>query len=407
MLTVFPCYAPQDRELARAVSAFLERGADAQVLLEEGEIRAGESLLSKAADGLQAAVIVLLLSPDSVPARWARREWEPALFEQPKEYGARVSTLLLRACEFPALLRREAFFDASQEQLPALRELKRWLMGLDSTPRETEFQPARQKLVPSGAAEMEQLYRTLADAPGIFRLEGPLATPLALEFARQSKRDFEGLIWLSCRDQSLAALAGDMASQLGLTLEGELDVNLRELARFCAQRRLLIVLASAADEAEGLIFGGRSSTLLTATAPNRQSRGKLPPAVSACGNVPFRLPLVSEIAGSEAAGTLKELVSSGLVTQLDLRASRYLTLSRRAKPRAGYSRPRPRSPPALRRMGAGGQRLRSRPTATALGARLGARAGGRRGVGARLRPDEARRRCAEVEGQAGGDFRST
>jgi len=121
LFTVFPCYAAQDRDLARELSEFLERGAGARVFLEDGEIRSRETILSKAADGLQAAVVLLLLSPDSAPARWVRREWEPALFEQPKEYGAKVATLLLRACDFPALLRRDAFFDATQGQLPVSR----------------------------------------------------------------------------------------------------------------------------------------------------------------------------------------------------------------------------------------------------------------------------------------------
>src|SRR5207253_4587013 len=110
--------------------------------------------------------------------------------------------------------------------------------------------------------EMEKLRQTLADAPGTAVLTGWGQTALALEFARQSKRDFEGLVWLSCTEQTLASLAGDMASQLGMTLEGDVESNLRELSRFCAQRRLLIVFDDPPDHAEPLIPGGRSSALL-------------------------------------------------------------------------------------------------------------------------------------------------
>jgi len=59
------------------------------------------------------------------------------------------------------------------------------------------------------------------------------------------------LVWLSCKNQSLASLAGDMASQLGMALQGDLDGNLRELGALCAQRRLLIVLADATAESSG------------------------------------------------------------------------------------------------------------------------------------------------------------
>ena len=105
------------------------------------------------------------------------------------------------------------------------------------------------------------------------------------------------MVWLSCTEQTLASLAGDMASQLGMTLEGDLDANLHELGKFCAQRRLLIVLDNTPDEAERLVPGGRSSALLIKSGAGPRPAMPMPAAVHACGNVPFRPALIAEIAG--------------------------------------------------------------------------------------------------------------
>jgi hypothetical protein len=328
VLTVFPCFAKEDRQIAAELSAFLERGASVQIFLEDGEIRPEETIVSKASEGLQAAVILLILSPDSAPARWVRRDWEPALLDQPRAEAVKVSTILARSCEFPPLLRRDAFFDLTQDRLGGFRQIKRWLLGLNPGRRELEFEPARQNHVNGRDAEMESLRQELADAPGVAVLDGVGETPLALEFARQSKRDFEGLVWLSCTDQTLASVAGDMASQLGMTLEGDVEENVRELGRFCAQRRLLIILDDAPEHSERLIPGGRSSTLLVSRGGNPAPAAPMPAAVRACGNVPFRLPLIAEIAGSDvgvAGALLEEFVESGSVIQLDVRYPRYVT----------------------------------------------------------------------------------
>ncbi len=328
MLTVFPCFAREDRQIARDLAEFLERGANVRMFLEDGEIGPGETLVSKAADGLQAAVILLIVSPDSAPVPWVRRDWEPVLLDRPKSEGVKLATTLARTCQFPALLRREAFFDLTLDRLAAFREIKRWLLGLEPARRDMEFEPARQPGVDGCGAEMEKLWQTLADAPGTAILTGSGQTTLALEFARQSKRDFEGLVWLSCTEQTLASLAGDMASQLGMTLEGDVEANLYELGKFCAQRRLLIILDDAPDHAERMIPGGRSSALLIRHGAGPRPALRMPAAIQSCGNVPFRLPLIAEIAGVDfdaAAALLDELVADGGAIQLDTRYPRYIT----------------------------------------------------------------------------------
>lgn len=198
MLSVFPCHSREDSQFARDLSEFLERGTSVQVFLEDSEIAPGETLVAKALDGLEANVILLLLSPDSVPARWVRPEWEQALREGPRRAGVRTATVLVRDCDFPPLFRREAFFDLTQNRLEGFRQIKRWLLGLEPVRKELEFEPARQGHFVCRDAEMERLRRELADAPGVALLTGSAPgagkTTMALEFARQSKRDFEGLV---------------------------------------------------------------------------------------------------------------------------------------------------------------------------------------------------------------------
>jgi hypothetical protein len=103
----------------------------------------------------------------------------------------------------------------------------------------------------------------IADRPGT----GTVASAaLAGEFARVFRRDFDQVFRLqcgdACGDRSLAALAGDLAAQLGLDLNGDLPDNLLRLRNFCAARRFLLVLEGIAAPAPELVFGGRCSTLI-------------------------------------------------------------------------------------------------------------------------------------------------
>ena len=135
MPKVFPCYSPSNRELAREMAGFLERGAGVEVLLEEGEMRPGQDLIAKVAEGLSADVVLVLLAPDAVPDRWIRERWTQVFWDQAAEVGTAVATLLVRDCKFPDLLRRKNFFDLRADRLAAFRAIKRWLMKLWSGSR--------------------------------------------------------------------------------------------------------------------------------------------------------------------------------------------------------------------------------------------------------------------------------
>jgi hypothetical protein len=113
---------------------------------------------------------------------------------------------------------------------------------------------------PGQEADLEILAIAIADRPGTETVSN---AALAFEFARANGEDFDEIFRLELGGRSLAALAGDLSTQLGLRLEGDLPSNLERLRAFCSERRFLLVL-DGADEPPPpqLIFGERCSTLI-------------------------------------------------------------------------------------------------------------------------------------------------
>ena len=246
--TVFPCYAPLDRPVAAALAEFLERGADVEVMLEEGEIRTGEDLISKARDGRTADVVLVLFSRNSMPNRWARAQWEGALVSEPREDGVRIAFARCDAVKSPSVLK--PLFELPT--LDGMRSVKRWVRdrGASWTPPE---EPCEQDY----AGYLEDLGIAIADRPGV---AGSAGAALAYEFARVFREDFDEIFRLECSGRSPVALAGDLAAQLRLRLESPPDLNLRRIADFCRTRRFLFLLEGGGGQ--DFIFGGRTSTLL-------------------------------------------------------------------------------------------------------------------------------------------------
>jgi hypothetical protein len=238
--SLFPCYAAGDREVAHRIAQFLQRGADVRIFFEEGEMRPGEDLASKARDARMADSVLVLFSRESLPPRWPRAAWEAPLVAEPAAEGVRIAFVRCDDCVPPKVL--APVFEARR-----LRDIKRWVRQAN------EVAPT----VPEYAVDAEVLALDLADRAGVETVEN---AALAAEFARAFAPDFDAVIrvWPA---PTLAAAAGDLAAQLELQLEGELHQNLERLSAFCAEKRLLILLEG--EPRPELVFEGRCSTLIS------------------------------------------------------------------------------------------------------------------------------------------------
>jgi hypothetical protein len=246
--TLFPCHAAADRALAQRIAGFLERGADVRVFLDEGEIGPGEDLASKARDARMADAVLVLFSRASLPSRWPRAEWEAPLVTQPAAEGVRIAFVRCGDCVPPRVL--APMFDSRR-----LRDIKRWFRRApEAEPPAAEF-----------AVDLEVLGLDIADRAGVETVHD---AALAAAFAQAFRGDFDAVVRVAPAP-TLAAAAGDLATQLGLRLEGELPDNLERLSAFCAGRRLLMVLEG--EPPPELVFEGRCSTLICTEA------GETPP----------------------------------------------------------------------------------------------------------------------------------
>jgi hypothetical protein len=244
--TLFLCYAAADRNAATRIAAFLERGADVRTFLEEGEIQPDQSLVAKAREARMADIVVVLFSRQSLPPRWPRAEWEEPLVKEPAAEGVRIAFARLDDCLPPRVL--HPMFELGGLAVKGMRDLKRWVRNPAAVPS------------PNVPADLEVLGIALADRAGMETVESHAA---AEDFVAAFGEDFDAVVRLHCEQRSLAALAGDLAQQLGLRLENDLPRNLERIHEFCATRRFLIVMENAAAPVPELVFGGRSSTLVS------------------------------------------------------------------------------------------------------------------------------------------------
>jgi len=258
---VFLCYAAADRALAEDIASFLERGADVRLFFEEGEMQPGGDLAAKAREGRMADVVLMLFSRYSMPSRWPRAQWEGPLVTEPAAEGVRIGFVKCDDCVPPRVL--QPMFDYDGLNLRGLRKLKRWVRD-----RAASYRPP-EPLQGAGyqgrlEADLEILGIAIADRAGV---ETVGSVALAFEFVRAFGEDFDEIFRLPSGGRTLAALAGDLAAQLGMRLEEDLQSNLDRLREFCSARRFLVLMDGAPDPApQQLIFGGRCSTLFVSEA---------------------------------------------------------------------------------------------------------------------------------------------
>jgi hypothetical protein len=249
------CYAPADTGAATELRAYLE--TNCPLAMEDGVVQMGADLLDAVEIGLSFDYVLVLLSPDSTHPAWARKRWEAVLFEQPKQWRTRIVYVLLADCKFPAVLRKEAFFDLSQDFASGRRGLKRWLLAKLAPERSAPKLPVR--TADLGSTETDSL-ESLADWPDFVETD---AREGALAFAHTCHSDFETVVWLNCARRGRAGVLGDVAQGLGLRLEGNWEDNAQALRDYCADHRILLVFEAFDSGAAELVnFGGKASVIL-------------------------------------------------------------------------------------------------------------------------------------------------
>jgi hypothetical protein len=248
MKSVSICHAPEDRERARELSRFIEVNFGFEISPEE----AGGDLPAAVERALSANFAIVMLSPASLPAPLKREAWEAAFVKAPAEYETPIAFVLLADCPFPELLRRQRFFDCSQNFLAGARALKRWIIahgrGIPSAP-----EPVVDVLTP--------LWPEIIDQPGF---SNDLDPAVASVLEHQAREDFEAVHRLRCAGRALPVVLGELAHALALNLPGPVDENRRGLAWHCAAHRYLLIFDGAPESMrDALNFGGRCSVIFT------------------------------------------------------------------------------------------------------------------------------------------------
>jgi proteasome lid subunit RPN8/RPN11 len=248
------CYAPSDAGAATELRSYLE--INCPLAIEDGVVQIGADLLDAVETGLAFDYVIVLLSPDSTQPTWPRVRWESILVEQAKQMRTRLIYVLLEECKFPAILRKETFFDLSLDFALGRRSLKRWLLAALTPSRGAPKLPAR-----SGNPEGPEIeaFEPLADWPEFTQTADREA---ALAFAYARSADFEAVVWVDCARRGHVGVLGEVAHGLALRLEGNWEDIAQALREHCAEHRVLLVFENLDSEMAELInFGGKASVM--------------------------------------------------------------------------------------------------------------------------------------------------
>lgn len=347
MLDVVLCCSPADREVAAAIAARLERGAEAKVWLEE--CGSAQTVATAWEAGLSSAAILLLLSPDTVPGRLTRAAWQSVLQHVERHASPPLCSVLVRDCSYPRLLERTHFFRWGDGAKDVLRALERWVLSLYPDSERRSFVPAPLPWFRGRQDVLEVLWDALVDQPGAAALvnaaPGSGKTSLAQEFARVAGDHFRDTLWVDCGGRSQAFIAADLAAQLSVPPDAPLGEVIQE-------HRLLLVLDDVAGEAPIVASSQRLASVLITS---RSRELPLPPhvrlapiesagaftldqppvdpvdlrlwqAMAVCRPNGSSLELAARIAGvgdSEARTGFERLAAQGWVDPLDAAGTRF------------------------------------------------------------------------------------
>jgi hypothetical protein len=349
MIDILLCHAEAASGIASQIVSRLETGAEAKVWTEE--VSQSFSLFDSWASGLTSTGILIVLSPDVVPPRLNRQDWETILTHIAQNRQPEIGFVLSAECPYPKLLERKNFFRWTPDSLNVLRAIERWAISLHNE----EHSRSESALLPwfaSREEELQWLYAHLVDSgAGHATLAGGLAggkTALAQAFARSAAPHFRDVVWVACGESSDAFILGDLSSQLRcarpdaipeLLYEHRLLVVFDDVRRpiplgiQARGRSSVMITAREASVATGAVLELSPFSTIHAEPPADKIQRSLWHAMALCHSCGFPEFLPVEIAGMrpESAGlAVQRLIDAGLVDRLDNEQLRMNHVSRLA-----------------------------------------------------------------------------
>jgi hypothetical protein len=230
---IFISHNHRDKPFARRVADDLRR-AGANVWIDEGEIRLGDSLIEKIKRGIDDMdYLGVVLSPDSVKSDWVLKEVKLAYEQEIEGKRVKVLPLLYRKCRHPKFLgdKRHADFSSEENYEEALGLVIDRLGLARSADAEDEPADADARLEklsrvsPLLAAVLEEASAGVGPSNSTVRalVESPIPEPDVEKFWLLLAGKFEGGMRLHVARTALTLLdaAGVGGETIDFCLEGE------------------------------------------------------------------------------------------------------------------------------------------------------------------------------------------
>ncbi|MBI4907982.1 MAG: toll/interleukin-1 receptor domain-containing protein [Acidobacteria bacterium] len=207
-------HSAADQSAAGQVAAMLTNSLGYQVDTRKGLLAGGQSFLhAMDAPTWHADLTVVLLRSESVPPVWVAEEWQPVLWGE--EGGVLVCGLQTAPGRVVARGRGHGYcyIDGQQGMQEALVALRRWVIETRSADRERRFDPA--PVAPTGrTSELRAAADALVERSGLLVVtgDGPYGkTHFAQEFARAHVKDFDDMLWVSCRGRQAEDITAEVS----------------------------------------------------------------------------------------------------------------------------------------------------------------------------------------------------